>query len=145
MIALFSQSGIGKKSPKLTPRGNERVKNFSTAKSHLKRLYKPTVLESASIPLRTIYCDCPFVGKKVEHKSCKYVPKHPKTKKGKKNKRAYRVEWEHVVPAHTFGHTFEGWKNKQKYKECKKLSGRKCAARIHPQFRKKTTFIDYNK
>lgn len=50
----------------------------------------------------TFYCDCDFTIKKDVIHSNGYVPK-------KKWKRAHRLEWEHIVPAHTFGRSFPEW------------------------------------
>ncbi|CAH9052175.1 hypothetical protein PSECIP111854_00915 [Pseudoalteromonas sp. CIP111854] len=42
------------------------------------------------------------------------------TKKGKVNKRAQRIEWEHVVPAWEFGHQMQCWQDGGR-KTCKKI------------------------
>ena len=34
----------------------------------------------------------------IDRDSCGYVPRNEYTKKGKKNERARRIEWEHVMP-----------------------------------------------
>ena len=52
----------------------------------------------------TFYCGCHFTGKKVDHRACGYKPLHD-------TKRAHRIEWEHIVPAHAFGQAFAQWRN----------------------------------
>ena len=44
----------------------------------------------------TFYCSCNYTGKKVDLNSCGYIPR-------KNKKRASRIEWEHIVPASSFG------------------------------------------
>ena len=60
-----------------------------------------------------------------------YVPK-------KDNKRAHRVEWEHVVPAHAFGQSFPEWRDG--HPECVSskgtpFKGRNCARKAAVEFR----------
>ena len=45
----------------------------------------------------TFYCGCSYTGKDIDLASCGYQPKKDDAK------RAKRLEWEHVVPAHAFG------------------------------------------
>ena len=52
--------------------------------------------------------------------------------------RAYRLEWEHVVPAHAFGQSFSAWREGDS--ECidsrgKSFKGRRCAEKVEPLFR----------
>ncbi|GMB89896.1 hypothetical protein NHP190002_05750 [Helicobacter ailurogastricus] len=42
--------------------------------------------------------------------SDKYTARNAKTKKGKVNQRAWRVEWEHVTPAQNFGKHLACWR-----------------------------------
>ena len=72
------------------------VSSFSKSKKLLLKLYKVHPV--------TLYCGCSFKGKKPNLSSCGYIPK-------KNKKRANRIEWEHVVPAHAFGQSFPEWKN----------------------------------
>lgn len=85
---------------------------------------------------RTFYCDCAF--SKSKRVRCK-------TGAGT---RAKRVEWEHVVPASRFGHTFEEWESSQSWQcrlprwlqaipglKCKKRSGRENARRESREYR----------
>lgn len=72
----------------------------------------------------TLYCGCKYSGKKVDLASCGYRPL-------KNKKRAQRLEWEHVVPAHAFGQSFREWREGSpecvSRKKKKKYKGRKCA------------------
>ena len=64
--------------------------------------------------------------------SCGYIPKKDK-------KRANRIEWEHVVPAHTFGKSFPEWRNGHPNcvsKNGKKFKGRKCAEKMNEEYRR---------
>ena len=73
---------------------NTQITSFSKSKKLLLKLYKDNPV--------TLYCGCSFKGKKPNLSSCGYIPK-------KDNKRANRIEWEHVVPAHSFGQSFSEW------------------------------------
>ncbi|SVC30834.1 uncharacterized protein METZ01_LOCUS283688, partial [marine metagenome] len=80
----------------------------------------------------TLYCGCTFKGKKPNLSSCGYIPKKDK-------KRANRIEWEHVVPAHAFGQSFSEWRNghpKCVSKKGKKFKGRKCAQKMNKEYRR---------
>ena len=97
--------------------GNKVIKRFSKSKKLLPKIYKGHEV--------TIYCGCKYKGKKPNFKSCGYKPK-------KDNKRANRIEWEHIVPAHAFGHSFKEWRvgsEKCVNKKGKKFKGRKCAGK----------------
>ena len=79
----------------------------------------------------TLYCNCSFNGKKPNLSSCGYIPK-------KNNKRANRIKWEHVVPAHAFGKSFSEWSvghPKCIKKNGKKFKGRKCAEKVNEEYR----------
>jgi deoxyribonuclease I len=71
----------------------------------------------------TIYCGCDYThqGKKLvpDWDSCGYRPRIARTKKGKPNARAIRIEWEHVMPAWVFGHQRQCWQQGGR-KVCKK-------------------------
>ena len=102
---------------------NTLIKSFSKSKEFLQKLYNDNAI--------TLYCGCSYKEKKPNLSSCGYVPKN-------NNKRANRVEWEHVVPAKAFGDSFSEWRNG--HPECvtkkgKKYKGRKCAEKINIEFR----------
>ena len=73
---------------------NTQITSFSKSKKLLLKLYKDNPV--------TLYCGCSYKGKKPNFSSCGYIPK-------KDNKRANRIEWEHVVSAHSFGQPFSEW------------------------------------
>jgi len=79
-----------------------------------------------------IYCGCKYDERKeVDFASCGYMPQ-------KDNKRAHRIEWEHVVPAEAFGQSFPEWRNG--HPDCvdsrgKSFKGRKCAEKVNSVYR----------
>jgi len=94
--------------------------SFSKSTYLLKKIYKEHP--------KTFYCDCDiqWVSKKLlkpSVKSCGYVPRNEYTRKGNINKRAERIEWEHVVPAWEFGHQLQCWQNGGR-KNCSKTSNK---------------------
>jgi deoxyribonuclease I len=97
-------------------RGNTRIQNFRQAKKILANLYQNHRV--------TFYCGCSYSGKKVDHASCGYKPKRTHYKSGKINRRAHRIEWEHVVPAYAFAKSFP------EYPTCK----RKCLKKKNKVF-----------
>lgn len=104
----------------VSSKGNQNVKNFSAAKKILPNLSKDWG--------KTLYCRCEFSGKRVDWSSCGYEPQNDR-------KRAARIEWEHVVPAEAFGHSFPEWREGSdacKTKK-KKYKGRRCAEK-NPAF-----------
>ena len=103
---------------------NTHITSFSKSKKLLLKLYKAHPV--------TLYCGCSFNGKKPDLSSCGYIPK-------KDNKRANRIEWEHVVPAHAFGQSFPEWRvghPKCVSKKGKKYKGRRCAEKVDKQYRR---------
>ena len=103
---------------------NTQITSFSKSKKLLLKLYNDNPV--------TLYCGCSFKGKKPNLSSCGFSPKKDK-------KRANRIEWEHVVPAHAFGQSFSAWRNghpKCVKKNGKKFKGRKCAEKINKEYRR---------
>ncbi len=101
-------------------RGSEP--SFRRSKRALREIYATHRL--------SLYCGCAFDERwRVDAASCGY--------RGRGNKRAERIEWEHVVPAHALGGSFAAWRdghakcvgNKGTYK------GRACARKISRSFR----------
>ena len=110
-------------SPQAFPQ-NTQITSFSKSKKLLLKLYKAHPV--------TLYCGCSFKGKKPNLSSCGYIPK-------KNKKRANRIEWEHVVPAHAFGQSFSEWRSghsKCVTKNGKKFKGRKCAGKMNKEYRR---------
>ena len=89
---------------------NTKITSFSKSKKILLKLYKDNPV--------TLYCGCSYKGKKPNLSSCGYIPK-------KNNKRANRIEWEHVVPAHAFGQSFSEWRDG--HPKCVKKNGKDVA------------------
>ena len=103
---------------------NTKITSFSKSKKLLLKVYKDNPV--------TLYCGCTFNGNKPNLSSCGYIPKKDK-------KRANRIEWEHVVPAHAFGQSFSEWRKghpKCVNKKGKKYKGRKCAQKINEEYRR---------
>lgn len=95
--------------------GNEHIPNFRKAKNLAAKLH----LDHAT----TIYCPCKYQGKKIDLASCGYIPQ-------KNAKRAEQLEWEHVVPAESFGQSFAEWREGAATcvkKSGRPFKGRKCA------------------
>jgi len=104
--------------------GNTAIQSFNKAKKTLQR----QVYHDHRI---TFYCGCKFTADKQISDRNGYVPK-------KDNNRAKRVEWEHVVPAHTFGQSFKEWR--EGHPECvdskgKSFKGRNCTRKMVVKFR----------
>ncbi|MBA7689436.1 hypothetical protein ES703_97943 [subsurface metagenome] len=97
-------------------KGNTKFQSFNKAKKILLRqIYRDH--------RTTFYCQVPFTKDKEILSSSKYIPK-------KKWKRAHRLEWEHIVPAHAFGQSFKEWREghpKCVNKKGKAFKGRNCA------------------
>ena len=105
-------------------KGNTTNQSFSKAKKLLLRqVYKDH--------RTTFYCGCPFSAKKRILSCDNYTPK-------KEGKRAHRLEWEHIVPAHAFGQSFKEWRTGHPdcvTKKGKAFKGRNCARKVAIPFR----------
>ncbi|MBY6187576.1 endonuclease [Marinobacter hydrocarbonoclasticus] len=84
--------------------------SFSQAKRELFKLY------TGPLAPQTLYCGCDFsaTGKKLlpDLAGCGYQVR-------KQDKRANRIEWEHVMPAWQFGHQLQCWQQGGR-SECRK-------------------------
>lgn len=103
--------------------GNQSISNFSQAKKKLPLVFKDMQY--------TFYCDCPYQNQQVDIAACHYRPLKPQ------EERSYRLEWEHIVPAHAFGKSFKEWRDG--HPECidhkyKPYRGRKCAQKVSAEF-----------
>ena len=90
--------------------------NFAKAKKLLSTNAK-------ELGLKSFYCGCDiewtgFKGSPISNK-CRYKPRNSISKSGKPNKRAKRIEWEHVMPAYRFSKNLSCWANGGR-KACKK-------------------------
>jgi deoxyribonuclease-1 len=105
--------------------GNARVRSFAEAKRRLRKIYQGHA--------RTLYCGCRYQEDgKVDLGSCGYVPV-------RSDKRARRMEWEHVVPAEAFGRSFAAWR--EGHAKCvdrrgRAFRGRRCARKVSGEFRR---------
>ncbi len=119
--------------------GNENISSFSKAKKILKKkVYNTTNLQYA------FYSNCKYDWKEwvyksdkkrwkqvVNKKSCQYTPRT-------KSKRANFIEYEHIVPAHAFGHNLVCWNrgnDKCIRKNTKSYKGRKCCSKVSKKFK----------
>lgn len=90
----------------------------------------------------TFYCGCKYnysnKANMIDRDSCGYVPRNEYTKSGKKNERARRIEWEHVIPAENFGRQFSCWRDgdpKCVTSKGKSYKGRRCCTKVNQKFR----------
>lgn len=116
----------------ITNYSSSAPQSFNKAKKLLPKIYRGME--------ETIYCGCSYSykGKKLipDLKPCGYVVR-------KEEKRANRIEWEHIVPAEHIGRGRACWKKREQFPECRKSngklrSGRKCCNKVDPEFRKAT-------
>jgi len=98
------------------------IRNFSEAK----RLAAEVYLDRKE----TFYCGCGFDKKKrVEPSACGYEPRN-------NNKRAKRIEWEHIVPAYVLGQSRQCWREPIcTNSKGKAYKGRQCCEKVDPVFR----------
>ncbi|EOQ98038.1 nuclease, EndA/NucM family [Leptospira wolbachii serovar Codice str. CDC] len=103
-----------------------RVTDFQKAKRILKRFYKKVGTD--------FYCGCSFADDtevpgrlKIDFESCGLSSR-------KDNHRQTWIEWEHIVPAHSFGKDRECWTKKDCELNGKLVRGRKCCQAIDPEF-----------
>ncbi|MCL6271135.1 endonuclease [Sansalvadorimonas sp. 2012CJ34-2] len=85
----------------------EAPRNFTSAKKQAALIYKDRKI--------TFYCGCKYSGDKKltpDLDSCGYQVR-------KQERRANRIEWEHIVPAWVFGHQLQCWQEGGR-KNCKK-------------------------
>ena len=108
--------------------------SFSKSKKELRKIHRDHQV--------TFYCGCKYnysnKANMIDRDSCGYVPRNEYTKSGKKNERARRIEFEHVIPAENFGRQFSCWRDGAS--ECvnskgKSYKGRKCCEKVNRKFR----------
>jgi len=95
--------------------GNKRIQNFASAKKILKKMDYFGIKEE-------IYCGCEFSNGKIpQNAKCGLAAR-------KNEKRAFRIEFEHIVPfENQVGHTV-AWD--YGVPECHGTKGRKCASKV---------------
>jgi deoxyribonuclease-1 len=91
------------------------------------------ILRTKVYPIKgkTFYCNCEYNNKTIIPKGCGLELK-------KYNNRKYKLEWEHIVPAHAFGKSFHEWRNAKTIcpqKKGKHSSARKCARKKNKLFK----------
>jgi deoxyribonuclease I len=105
--------------------GNTKIQSFSKAK---KLLLKVVYVDH----LKTFYCGCSFDDhKQINLGACGYKPKT-------RSKRVERIEWDHLVPAESFGQAFKEWRDGQPNcvdSKQRSFKGRKCAEKVNPTYR----------
>ena len=113
---------------------NTTIDSFSKSKKLLKKIYKGNQI--------TFYAECKYNYKDksnmIDRSSCGYTPRNEYTKKGNQNKRARRIEWEHVIPAQNFGRQFSCWYegDSQCIKQNgKSYKGRKCCTKVNQKYK----------
>lgn len=117
LIVLLFVSSEGTLARGRHGRSDSEITNFNQAK---KFLFQHLDMYDN----KTIYCSCTVVKKTVDIHSCGY-----KVQSKKSTKRAYKIEFEHVVPAEAFGQSFKEWRSGSEscHKNGKSFKGRKCA------------------
>ena len=124
-LCLFSSLLLAQDSQPGSPSSisNLKIKSFNQAK---KLLHNAVFTDHM-----TYYCGCRYDDKKkIDLSTCGYKPKTTSA-------RAMRVEWDHVVPAESFGHAFKEWRDGHPDctdKKGKPFKGRKCASKTNPTF-----------
>ncbi|WP_220149645.1 MULTISPECIES: endonuclease [unclassified Psychromonas] len=105
---------------------NTQIQSFSSAK---KKLEKEIYLTSQD--RHTVYCDAEFDSQK------NIIPPNG-FESDKYQKRAKRIEWEHIVPAENFGRNFSEWRNGAAVcvtSKGKSYKGRRCAEKANEEYR----------
>jgi deoxyribonuclease-1 len=118
ILILFSSLAIGQ---------NHLVNTFGEAKAHLRLIY--------GNKNKTFYCACDYQKNSIAGDCQLFFKNYKKRKK--------RLEWEHVVPAHSFGQSFYSWREHKKICPAKKnkkgklkfKGSRKCAHKKDKLFR----------
>ncbi len=103
------------------------VTDFSKAKKFLRRIYRNVGKE--------FYCGCQFTpdtekkgGFQILNESCGLTSRTG-------SDRSYLIEWEHIVPAYSFGKDRACWKKEDCESKGKIIRGRKCCSATDPVFR----------
>ncbi|MDX1736593.1 MAG: endonuclease [Alphaproteobacteria bacterium] len=101
--------------------------SFAKSKKILSGIYKKADQQ------RTFYCGCDYTSnKEIDYLACGYTVR-------KNQKRAQRIEWEHVVPASRLGSGLACWQSG--HPECVKTNGdsyagRRCCRKVDANFKK---------
>ena len=105
--------------------GNISIENIR----HAKKILEKKIYYDHRV---TVYCQASFdATKKICLPDGFVTPEH--------SKRAFRVEWEHIVPVENFGRSFEEWRNGDPVcvdSRGKSFLGRRCAQKANEDFRR---------
>ena len=111
--------------------GNERIDSFSDAKKKLENQ-----VYTEAVNRVTIYCAAKYDLRKNVTRPKGF--KLPLNRDGEPihEKRAKRIEWEHIVPAENFGRAFIEWREGHPLcvEKGKSFKGRKCAEKVNRTF-----------
>lgn len=102
------------------------IKHFRQAKKILKKIYKDRQID--------FYCGCSYNYIRFKNYSRTLLANDCMVTPRKNPTRASRIEWEHIVPAHAFGHNLPCWREEICERKGKKFKGRKCCIRIDEKF-----------
>ena len=118
----------------LLPSCTNSISPNVVAATELKREDNEEVVPVIEVRSRktTFYCNCEFDDSGIDLESCGYAPLNPD------GIRTKRTEWEHVVPAEAFGHSFVEWR--EGHEDCidtsgKPYKGRRCALKTSALFK----------
>lgn len=103
-----------------------KIPNYRIAKKLLTKIYKDRS--------RDFYCNCNFIRIFKEGYSVNQIQNDCGLQARVNGERAFRMEWEHIMPAYEFGKDLTCWKNNLCEKNGKSFKGRKCCRRIDPIF-----------
>jgi len=111
--------------------GNERIDSFSDAKKKLEN----QVHTEAAMRV-TIYCAAKYDQRKNVSRPAGFTLPLNRNGQPMHEKRAKRIEWEHVVPAENFGRAFAEWRDGHPscVEKGKSFKGRKCAEKVNRSF-----------
>ncbi len=117
--------------PAVKGEGNSEFKtvvtDFTKAKKFLRRMYRKIGVE--------FYCGCSFVPHESENGRFRIQTDSCGLESRTGSERSYLVEWEHIVPAHSFGKNRACWTSESCESNGHKLKGRKCCQATDPVFR----------
>ncbi len=105
------------------------VNTFSNASPNTFPQAKKIAGEIFANHKETLYCHCQYdVKKQVNLDSCGMSSANH-------IKRAHRIEWEHMMPAHQFGQHLECWRKPLCERNGKPYKGRACCEKISSEFK----------
>lgn len=103
-----------------------RINDFQSAKKVLRRFYRKIGED--------FYCGCKFSDDSEELGRFRISQESCGLESRKDSRRQTYIEWEHVVPAASFGRDRECWTNSNCASGDKILRGRKCCQKTDPEF-----------